>query len=172
MYSLCINVWVVLSSQQDKVKNHAHHNIYNMVLQFIKCFWKPHLAFPYSPPSSGTISTIPYFSAPSHSCSLLFFPGNPRQKLWWVFFFSEDPSVKLGFLPLSSLRWDRQVAPPSAVVPEPKCPHSPHLSPLLPSAQGWVWVSSLLPDTCQRSTARTQGNGRAAFRVATESGLC
>lgn len=161
----------MLSSQQDKVKNHALHNIYNMALQFIKCFWKPHLAFPYSPPSSGTISTIPYFSAPSHSCSLLFFPGNPRQKLWsvFLFFFSKDPSVKLGFLPL---RWDRQVAPPSAVVPGLECQHSPRLSPLLPSAQGWVWVSSLLLDTCQHSTAHTQGNGGAAFHVATESGLC
>lgn len=126
MYSLCINVWVVLSSQQDKVKNHAHHNIYNMVLQFIKCFWKPHLAFPYSPPSSGTISTIPYFSAPSHSCSLLFFPGNPRQKLWWGFFFFRRSICKIGIF-ASELaevgqaggKWAQVPAQPTSVTTAP-----------------------------------------------------
>lgn len=151
---MCINVWVVLSSQQDKLKNHALNNIHNMASQFIVCFWKPHLAFPYSPPSSGTASTILYSLAPSNSCSLLFSLGNPWQK--GGVFFSEDPSAKLGFLPLSSLRWDRQVAPrTSAAVSEPRCRHSPCLSSLFPSRDG-IGVSCPLLGTCQHSTAHTQ----------------
>lgn len=120
-------------------------------------------------PSSGTISTIPSFSAPSSSCSLL--SGQPTAKRWG--FFSEDPSVKLGFSPLSSLRWDRQVAPrTSAEVCEPRCQHSPRLSSLFPShsemesqchPHGWILVST---------PQHTKGNGGAASHVATESGLC
>lgn len=161
---------MVLSSQQDKVKNHALH-IYNMASQFIMCFWKPHLAFPYSPPSSGSISTIPYFSAPSNSCSLL--SGQPTAKGW--VFFPEDPSAKLGFLPLSWLRRDRQVAPQtSAVVPEPKSQQSPHPSSVFPSQTKmgsewhphcWIFVST-------PPHKHTEGNGGAAFHAVTESGLC
>lgn len=158
---MCINVWVVLSSQQDKLKNHALNNIHNMASWFITRFWKPHLAFPYSPPSSGTVSTILYSLAPSNSCSLLFSLGNPWQK--GGVFFSEDPSAKLGFLPLSSLRWDRQVAPrTSAAVSEPRCRHSPCLI-TLPLTR---WNRSVMPTAGYLSalhSTHTGGNGGAAL---------
>lgn len=152
----------------NKIKWRTMHTIifitwfYNLLSASENLIWP----FPTHLPLLGLF--LPFHTSRHLPTAVLFssFRVTHGKNYGGVFFFSEDPSVKLGFLPLSSLRWDRQVAS------EPKCPHSPHLSPLLPSAQGWVWVSSLLPDTCQRSTARTQGNGRAALRVATESGLC